>query len=97
MSKIPIIVCTGTNGRAVVFGYVDKEPDVGDLVTIYDARMVLRWDEKCGGLFGLAANGPKGDTRLTAPVDYAKCQAVQVLSVSEKSAILIRDAEVWSG
>jgi len=66
--KLNIILCAGANGRAVIVGTVARKPIVGEPVEVRDARMVLRWDSACGGLLGLAANGPKADTRLTAPV-----------------------------
>jgi hypothetical protein len=68
MKQKPIILCAGQNGRAVIYGYVDQDPVPGEAVTVHRARMVLYWDSKCGGLLGLAANGPKGDTRITAEV-----------------------------
>jgi len=67
-NKKPIILCAGQNGRAVIFGHVASDPVAGQPVTLYDAKMVLRWDSACGGLFGLAAQGPKADTRLTHAV-----------------------------
>ena len=63
-----IILCAGQNGRAVVIGKVDSDPIPGEPVTLYEARMLLYWSAECGGLFGFVANGPKGDTRLTATV-----------------------------
>ena len=66
MSK-PIILCFGEHGRGVVYGYVDTDPVPGQPVTLTNARMVLRWDVH--GLFGLAAKGPAGDTRLTHAVE----------------------------
>ena len=65
---IPVIVCCGTNGRSVLYGRVAKEPVAGKPILMTGARMVMYWDAKCGGLLGLAANGPKGDTRITAAV-----------------------------
>lgn len=64
----PIILCAGANGRAVIFGFVDADPVPGEAVTLHDARMVLYWSAKCGGLFGLAAGGPKEGTRLTPAI-----------------------------
>jgi hypothetical protein len=64
----PIILCAGQHGRAVLYGYVDSMPRKGDAVTLHDARMVLYWDAQCGGLLGLAAQGPKGATRITHAV-----------------------------
>lgn len=66
--RIPWIICTGANGRCVVFGWLREEPQVGVPVTMYDARMVLEWPSDCVGLFGLSANGPKEGTRLTPVV-----------------------------
>ena len=90
MSKrTPVIVCGGSSGRSVVFGYVDKIPEVDEPVTIYNARMVLLWSAKCGGLFSLAKNGPSadsGDIRLTSAVDFTKDTMRQILSVPEDAA-----------
>ena len=63
-----IILCGGSAGRAVLCGYVDTAPVAGEPVTLHEARMVLRWAAECNGLLGLAAGGPKGDTRMTPPV-----------------------------
>ena len=65
---IPIILCAGENGRAVLFGRVEKLPEPGQPVTLRDARMVVYWSAECGGLFGLAASGPKTSTRITRAV-----------------------------
>ena len=82
----PYIICGGSIGRTVVYGYLDGEPVVGEPVTIHQARMVLRWDEACGGLFGLATNGPRGDTRLTDSVDQAQDTVRQSLTVTDEAA-----------
>jgi hypothetical protein len=66
--RSPIILCAGQHGRAVLYGYVRSMPRKGDAVTLHDARMVLYWDAQCGGLLGLAAQGPKGATRITHAV-----------------------------
>ena len=87
------IVCCGTNGRAVLIGDSDTEPIAGKPIRMTNARMVLRWASECGGLFGLAANGPKGDTRITAAVDSHGDESVrQWVSVSEKAREVI---EQW--
>ena len=80
----PYIICGGETGRAVVFGWLDDDPVPGQPVIMYDAQMVLYWSEQCGGLFGLAANGPKTGTRITAPVSRVTDQnCKQSLAVSE--------------
>lgn len=63
-----IILCAGANGRAVIVGDVEDEPTPGEPVRLTDARMVLYWANECEGLFGLAARGPRGATRITAAV-----------------------------
>ena len=88
----PIILCGGAQGRAVIFGYVDEEPTPGTPAVLFDARMVLRWDSACGGLFGLAAGGPKGATKVTAIVakvvdtDWKQCLAVSTEAAKALSA-----------
>ena len=82
-----VIVCCGTDGRCVVFGGCDSEPITGQPITLTDARMVLYWPAECGGLFGLAANGPKDGLRLTDSVSKTATEAVrQWLAVSDKVA-----------
>ena len=63
-----IVLCCGEHGRAVIVGDVDSAPVPGEPVEVRDARMVLRWDAACSGLLGLAAVGPRGDTRITHAV-----------------------------
>jgi hypothetical protein len=62
------IVCCGATGRAVIVGQSKTEPEDGKSITLTNARMVLYWDAACGGLLGLAAKGPKGQTRITSAV-----------------------------
>ena len=84
--KIPVIVCGGELGRAVIFGYAKRLPKAKESCTIYDARMVLRWDAKCGGLFGLSVKGPAGDTQVTSAVANVNDTWQQALTVSEAAA-----------
>ena len=86
--RIPVIVCGGSAGRAVIYGYADEMPEAGQPFTLHDARMVLYWSAECGGLFGLAATGPAGDTRLTATVSEVQdTSAHQVISVSDEAEL----------
>lgn len=64
----PIILCAGANGRAVIYGYVDGDPVPGEPVELYQARMLIQW-AGTGGLFGVAAEGPHQDSRITAAVE----------------------------
>lgn len=88
------IVCGGSAGRAVLFGRSESEPCPGQPFRLAGARMVLRWDAACGGLLGLAARGPKGDTKITAPVEMLADKEVhQVFAVSDESAAAI---DAWA-
>lgn len=70
-----------------MFGQCESEPVTGEPITLHQARMVLYWPTSCGGLFGLAANGPKDGLRLTDTVEQTATEAVrQWLSVSNKAA-----------
>lgn len=71
------IVCCGTNGRAVIVGECESAPVVGQPITLLNARMVLYWPTACGGLFGLAASGPKDGLRLTESVEATATEAVR--------------------
>lgn len=92
-----VIVCTGANaGRAVIYGDVSKKPTPGEMVEVKNARMILRWDKL--GLFGLAAKGPVGDTRITHAVKKTgalKCH--EWLTVSEEAAKAIDSWEDYEG
>jgi len=66
-NEIPIILCCGTNGRAVVFGFVDELPVKGEPITLRRARMVIYWAGS-RGLFGVAADGPEDGSRLSPVV-----------------------------
>lgn len=81
---IPVIVCGGTIGRAVIYCRVDAIPEPGAPVVMRDARMVLRWDGP--GLFAMASSGPVGNTRITSAVAEVRDTCRQVLTVSEHAA-----------
>lgn len=89
--SIPVIVCTGANGRCVVYGRCDREPVSGETVVLTGARMILCWTGR-SGLFGLAQRGPEPGSRLTCAVARTTCVVQQVLSVSEEAA---RTIESW--
>lgn len=92
----PIILCVGSPGRAVVFGWVAQLPEPGEPVTLYDARMVLRFAAR--GLFGLASLGPSGDTRLTARVDWTTARVwSEALAVSPEAAAALAAWPVYGG
>lgn len=92
------IVCCGTNGRAVIFGKCESEPICGEPIMLRDARMVLYWPSSCGGLFGLAAKGPKDGLRLTESVQATATETVrQWLTVSDDVAGQLRAWPAFTG
>ena len=92
------IVCCGTNGRCAVFGQAETEPVPGEAVTLHQARMVIYWPSACGGLFGLATNGPRDGLRLTEAVETTATEVVrQWVSVSDMAAEGLRAWPAWSG
>ena len=85
-----ILLCCGQNGRAVIYGDVTKKPKQGEPVIVKNARMVLRWDDACGGLFGLAAKGPAKDTRITHAVsETVETKWQEWLTVTDEAAAAI--------
>lgn len=93
-----VIVCCGLNGRCVVFGECDSEPVTGQSITLHNARMVLYWSSACGGLFGLASQGPEDGTRMTHTVARTAIGAVrQYLSVSDEAAEKLRAWPAYMG
>jgi hypothetical protein len=86
---IPVINCGGETGRAVVFGWVDTEPVIGEQCRMTDARMILWWSSECGGLMGLASDGPKTATRITATVPVAAHTTRQWMRCSDSAAAAI--------
>lgn len=87
----PMIICVGTPARAVVFGWTASEPVVNEPITLHHARMVLRWPAGCGGLFGLAANGPVDGLQITRPVDRTGAVVGQWLAVAPEAAAALRE------
>ncbi len=85
-TRRPYIICGGATGRAVIFCWLDAEPVSEQPVVMYDARMVLYWPESCGGLLGLATNGPRDGLRLTCVVKRVTDTVRQSLEVSAAAA-----------
>ena len=85
-TRKPYIICGGAAGRAVIFCWLDADPVSEQTVVMHDARMVLYWPTACGGLLGLAANGPRDGLRLTAPVARVTDTVRQSLSVTPAAA-----------
>ena len=83
--QIPILLCAGANGRALVYGYVTEEPTPGEPVRLSKARMVIHYPS--GGTFGLASVGPPRGSRVTHVVDTVVETVWQEwLAVTEKAA-----------
>ena len=84
-NPIPIILCAGTNGSALVYGYVDAEPEPGQPVRLSRARMVLQYPS--GGTLGLGAAGPPKGSRVTQAVDtVVETKWQEWLSVTPEAA-----------
>lgn len=93
-----VIICCGLSGQCVVFGECESEPITGEPITLHNARMVLYWPTGCGGLFGLAANGPREGLRLTAAVKETATEVVrQWLAVTDEAAEGLREWPVFIG
>lgn len=85
MNTKPIILCCGTNGRALVYGYVQSDPVPGQPVRLERARMVLYYPS--GGTFGLAAAGPPKQARVTnAVAEVVETVWQEWLSVTPQAA-----------
>ena len=84
-TRFPIVLCAGQNGRGLVYGYVDAEPEPGQPVRLYNARMVIYYPS--GGTLGLGVDGPPSGSRVTHAVDVTVETVWQEwFSVSEKAA-----------
>lgn len=84
-ASIPIILCCGEHGRALVYGYVTAEPVPGQPVRLERARMIIYYPS--GGTFGLAASGPPKDSRVThAVAATTETQWQEWLAVSAAAA-----------
>ena len=98
MKKKPIILCAGENGRALVYGFVDSDPVPDKPVTLTDARMILYYPSACGGIFGVAASGPKEGARVThAVAETASTVWCQWISVSDESMMRFADWPAYNG
>ena len=83
--QIPIILCAGENGRALIYGYVSEEPEPGQPVRLERARMVLYYPS--GGTFGLASDGPPEGSGVTHAVKVTvETKWQEWLAVSESAA-----------
>jgi len=87
-TMIPVIICGGAQGRAVIYGYVKGVPHPEQPVTIHRARMVLRWEGR-RGLLALAKHGPEEGSRITCSVPMVRDTARQVIVVSPEAALAL--------
>jgi len=56
--------------------------------------MILYWDTACGGLLGVAARGPKGDTRITQQVPTTSATVREWVEMTTEAAAAI---DAWPG
>lgn len=89
-----------SNWARVAFGtLVERKPnqDGSFTVTLKDARQALYYDGKTGGEFGLATNGPLGDSRITATVARVTMSGVGLeMAASPTAAEAWTKAPTWS-
>ena len=94
----PYIITTGaTAGRCVLFGYCEEEPEIGEEFRLERSRMVLYWPKECGGLFGLAADGPKDGLRLSGAVTTKGHPVREVIEVEHDVAEMLSAWPVYRG
>ena len=83
--RVPVIICIGEHGRAVVFGYAARYPEIGKPCSLRGAKMILKW-EGGRGLFGIPKFGPEKGSRITCAVKRVSAIPLQVLEVNEDAA-----------
>lgn len=82
----PYLVCCGTNGNCVIYGYSDSDPVSGEPCLLHNAKMIIYWGGS-SGLIGLASRGPSNGSRITASVTRTGTDPVkQWVDVSKKAA-----------
>lgn len=80
-----IILCAGENGRALIYGTVEKEPVPGKPVRLTDARMIIYYPS--GGAFGLASDGPPKDSRVTKAIPLTvETRWQEFMAVTDKAS-----------
>jgi hypothetical protein len=68
MSKTGQAVLCTTEFRGVFFGFVKKESNLPDEITLTDARNCIYWSSDCRGFLGLAAKGPTKECKIGAQI-----------------------------
>jgi len=66
MKHKPVLITT--EFRGVFFGYIEKDKDLPDEITLTKVRNCIYWSASVGGFLGLAANGPDKECRIGAEV-----------------------------
>ena len=83
---VPVIVTGGNPDTCVIFGWAEAQPEAGESVVLWDARMILFWEGQ-SGLFGVAVKGPGIGSRITSAVSrVSHGVAVRVLNCSPEAA-----------
>jgi len=80
-------VLVTTEFRGVFFGYVKKDKNLPDEITLTDVRNCIYWSADCGGFLGLAANGPTSGCKIGTKVPELRLFKVTSVSpVSDEAA-----------
>jgi len=74
----------GASWSRVVFGTLIKSRS--DYVVLADARQALYYGRESGGELGLAHFGPRGETRVTAPVSRVEVRGVGMMADCSSAA-----------
>lgn len=67
MDKKAVLVTT--EFRGVFFGYVKKDKELPDKITLTEARNCIYWSSDIGGFLGLASVGPSSSCKIGMKVD----------------------------
>jgi hypothetical protein len=90
---LPCIITT--DKRGVFMGYINPNHRIEKTVTAKNVRMVVYWSADVKGLFGLAANGPSKECRITAAAPWCVLHGVTaVLDITEKAEKAFK-SEPW--
>ena len=93
MKKKGKAVVVTTAHRGVFFGYLKKE--LGNTVTLTDAKNCISWTASVRGFIGLATTGPKVGCRIGPAADELKLHDVTSVITATKDAEKAWSKEIW--
>ena len=90
-----VIVTTDSKRRGVFYGTLNSG-EVGGIVTLTDARMIVRWVSATHGVLGLAATGPADGSRVSPPAPQITLDGVTAIIDCAPIAVIRFAEEIWS-